>query len=170
MALRFLQVNTNHCARAQDLLYQSLAEWSVHVGVVSEPYFIPPRDNWIGDQSGGVAIVLQASEAVPSVDRVERGVAFVGALLGGMMIIAVYFSPNRSIADFETFLAQLDALIGQVHPHPVLVAGDFNAKSSAWGSPTTDARGEVLEEWAVAAGLIVLNQGTVRTCDHRVAL
>ncbi|KAA5586620.1 hypothetical protein F3H15_37360, partial [Pseudomonas aeruginosa] len=39
-----------------------------------------------------------------------------------------------------------------------------NAKSSAWGSPVTDHRGEVLEEWAVTTGLVVLNRGSEYTC------
>ncbi|XP_037303080.1 uncharacterized protein LOC119193535 [Manduca sexta] len=49
--------NINHCARAQDLLVQSLAQWSIHVAVVSEPYFVPPRDDWAGDSDGSVAVI-----------------------------------------------------------------------------------------------------------------
>ncbi|XP_046974642.1 uncharacterized protein LOC124540911 [Vanessa cardui] len=73
------------------------------------------------------------------------------------MTVGVYASPNRSLAEFEQLLVEVGALIGQASPNPVLVAGDFNAKSTAWGSPATDARGEALEEWAVSLGLAVIN-------------
>lgn len=53
----FLQGNINHYARAQDLLLQSMAEWSIHAAVVAEPYFIPTRDNWLGCADGLVAII-----------------------------------------------------------------------------------------------------------------
>ncbi|KMQ86989.1 reverse transcriptase, partial [Lasius niger] len=54
--------------------------------------------------------------------------------------------------------------IGRHLPGLVLVAGDLNAKSVVWGSPATNARGEVLEEWAAELGLLVLNRGSVHTC------
>ncbi|XP_046976621.1 uncharacterized protein LOC124542774 [Vanessa cardui] len=40
---------------------------------------------------------------------------------------------------------------------------DFNAKSTAWGSPVTDVRGEALEEWAVSLGLTPMNSGSEST-------
>lgn len=61
-------------------------------------------------------------------------------------------------------LVDVGALIGQTHLSSVLVAGDFNAKSSAWGSRVTDARGEALQEWAVSMGLEIMNRGSVSTC------
>lgn len=45
-----------------------------------------------------------------------------------------------------------------------MVLGDFNAKSTAWGSQRTDIRGQVLEQWAVETGLLLLNRGSVLTC------
>nr|XP_049691667.1 uncharacterized protein LOC126053518 [Helicoverpa armigera]XP_049704749.1 uncharacterized protein LOC126056273 [Helicoverpa armigera]XP_049706070.1 uncharacterized protein LOC126056578 [Helicoverpa armigera] len=156
--LHFLQGNINHCARAQDLLLQSMAEWSIDVAVVAEPYFIPARDNWLGCADGLVAII-GGTLTDPS-----RGRGWVAAVSGGIVIVGAYFSPNKSLADFEGFLVELGAVVGRHHPRPVLVLGDLNAKSSAWGSPVTDPRGEVLEEWAVTTGLVVLNRGSEYTC------
>ncbi|XP_046976479.1 uncharacterized protein LOC124542592 [Vanessa cardui] len=56
MALsRLLQANINHCARAQDLLLQSMAQWSwivcLDVAAVADPYFVPPRDDWVCDDN-----------------------------------------------------------------------------------------------------------------------
>ncbi|KZC14189.1 hypothetical protein WN55_06269 [Dufourea novaeangliae] len=43
---------------------------------------------------------------------------------------------------------------------PTLVLGDFNAKSTLWGGPRTDARGDAVEEWAASADLRLLNRGS----------
>lgn len=156
--IRFLQANINHCTRAQDLLVSSMAQWLINVAVVAEPYFIPPRENWAGDLDGLVAII-----GATLVD-VSRGHGWVAALVNGIVTIGAYFSPNRSLADFESFLVELGAVVGRSHPRPILLLGDLNAKSAAWGSPVTDPRGEVLEEWAITTGLAVLNRGSAYTC------
>ncbi|XP_026746967.1 uncharacterized protein LOC113508210 [Trichoplusia ni] len=154
----FLQGNINHSARAQDLLLQSMAEWSIDVAVVAEPYFVPARVNWLGCADGLVAII-GGTLIDPS-----RGRGWVAAVSDGIAVVGTYFSPNKSLADFEGFLVELGAVVNRYHPRPVLVLGDHNAKSSAWGSPVTDSRGEVLEEWAVTTGLVVLNRGSEYTC------
>ncbi|XP_029158398.1 uncharacterized protein LOC114940770 [Nylanderia fulva] len=48
-----------------------------------------------------------------------------------------------------------------------MVAGDFNAKSTAWGSPQTDWRGDEVEEWAAQCDLTLLNLGSEKTCVRR---
>ncbi|CAK1589890.1 unnamed protein product [Parnassius mnemosyne] len=121
----FLQGNINHCARAQDLLLQSMSEWSIHVAVVTEPYFIPARDNWLGCADGLVAIIGETL-----IDP-SRGRGWVAAVSGGIVVVGAYFSPNKSLADFEGFLVELGAVVGRYHPRPVLVLGDLNAKISA---------------------------------------
>ena len=163
-AIRFLQGNINHCAAAQDLLIQSMAQWSIDVAVVAEPYFVPPRDDWASDRDNTVAIILRASTGLPMFEQVVRGRGCVASLVADVAVVGVYFSPNRSLSEFERYLDDVGALIGQCHPRPVLVAGDLNAKSMAWGSPVTDARGGALEEWLVSTGLAVLNRGSVDTC------
>ncbi|XP_063838238.1 uncharacterized protein LOC135087403 [Ostrinia nubilalis] len=89
----------------------------------------------------------------------------VAALVGDIVIVGCYFSPNRSVAEFETFLAEAGTLLtGWGRPHEVLVAGDLNSKSQSWGSRVTDIRGELVEDWLVSHGLVVVNRGTVDTC------
>ncbi|XP_046976478.1 uncharacterized protein LOC124542591 [Vanessa cardui] len=124
MALRCLQANINHSARAQDLLVQNF----------------------------------------PTIEGVVKGKGCVLAFVGGVAIIGVYASPNRTLAEFERLLVEVGALVGQASPTPVLVAGNFNAKSTAWGSPVTDVRGEALKEWAVSLGLTPMNSGSESTC------
>ncbi|XP_063634805.1 uncharacterized protein LOC134805428 [Cydia splendana] len=111
MALKFVQVNLNHCLDAQDLLFQSMALWLAHVAILSEPYHIPQRDNWAGDHDGTAAIITQTATGSPPFEKVEKGKGFVAALLGGITVVSVYFSPNRSVAEFEAFLVEVGAVI-----------------------------------------------------------
>ncbi|XP_026331257.1 uncharacterized protein LOC113238638 [Hyposmocoma kahamanoa] len=60
-------------------------------------------------------------------------------------------SPLAVKAQFQAFLETLERAV-RAAPTPVLVMGDLNAKSAAWGSPVTNARGPELEDWAAALG------------------
>ncbi|XP_063545734.1 uncharacterized protein LOC134753725 [Cydia strobilella] len=111
-----------------------------------------------------VAIIAPAIAGSPAIEKTVRGRGFVLAVIGGLGIIGIYFSPRRVLSEFEQMLTEVGALIGQISPIPVLVARDFNAKSMAWGSPATDVREEVLEEWAISMRLTVLNTGSESTC------
>ncbi|CAH2055625.1 unnamed protein product, partial [Iphiclides podalirius] len=145
------QINLNHCAGAQDLLV---------VAEVAEPYCIPA--NWMGDATGTAAIYIPDGTTPLSVK--ERGNGFVAADWGKYTIFSVYFSPNKTLAELETLLGDMQAAIRRVAPRPVIVAGDFNAKNTAWGSPATDVRGIAVEDWATESGLALLNCGTAQTC------
>lgn len=68
-------------------------------------------------------------------------------------------SPNVSIVVFEAWLDGIGDCARRCAPRPIIVAGDFNAKSTAWGSLRSDVRGGLVEEWAEELGLILLNVG-----------
>lgn len=165
MALQFLQANLNHCARAQDLFVQSLAQGLINIGIVSEPYMIPNnRSDWIGDIDGFAALVVTHIDDSLSIGQTRKGRGCVAAKIGNMVVIGTYFSPNKTLTEFETFLAEVGSLVRWSRPHDVIVAGDFNAKSAIWGSSAPDVRGEVLVEWMAAHNLVPLNRGTEHTC------
>ena len=46
----------------------------------------------------------------------------------------------------------------------VLILGDFNDKSTLWGFPRTNPRGEAVAEWATELDLRLLNEGSKNTC------
>ncbi|XP_052743900.1 uncharacterized protein LOC128199244 [Bicyclus anynana] len=158
-----LQTNINHCAGAQDLLLQSIAQWQIDLAVACEPYFVPSQANWVGD-TDDLVVVVSANSAGPSLSAVERGPGYAVARWGEYIIVGVYFSPNRPLAEFEAFLDSVSEAVRRHNVGRTLVLGDFNAKSQAWGSPATDARGRAVQVWAVHQGLNLLNRGTTYTC------
>ncbi|CAG4936399.1 unnamed protein product [Colias eurytheme] len=165
MALRILQSNLNHCARAQDLLMQSLAQWSIHIGILSEPYAVlSERDNWVGDLDEVAALIITQGDGSPQICAHMKGHGCVAVKLTDMVVIGVYFSPNKTLAEFEAFLGEVNSMIQWGRPHQVVIAGDLNAKSALWGSSASDARGDILVEWLAAQNLVPLNQGNENTC------
>ncbi|CAG4927182.1 unnamed protein product [Colias eurytheme] len=143
----------------------SLAQWSVHLGILSEPYAVPGgRDNWIGDLDEVAAIVVTQAEGSPPIRAHMKGHGCVAVRLIDTVVIATYFSPNKTLPEFEAFLGEVGSLIQWGRPNKIIVAGDLNAKSVAWGSSASDARGDVLVEWLAAQNLVSLNQGTEHTC------
>ncbi|XP_063545742.1 uncharacterized protein LOC134753733 [Cydia strobilella] len=150
--LEVFQCNLNHCVRAQDLMIQYMAEWEVAAAVLAEPYYVPPQSNWVGDRDGMVAIVAPAMGGLP-LSRVSSGPGYAMAKLGDIVLVGVYFSPNKPLREFEAYLERLGRAVAGAAPSPIIVLGDFNAKCVAGGSPSTDPRGAALLDWLAGLGL-----------------
>ncbi|OWR44217.1 reverse transcrpitase [Danaus plexippus plexippus] len=155
--------NLNYCARSQDLLDHYAAQWSIDMDMVCEPYRVLPRDNWIGNVDSTVALVFGPNIAPPCFGGTIKGRDYVGGKLGSVTVLGVYFSPNRPLAQFEAFLLQLTSVVNGA-TDPVIVAGDFNAKSALWGCAATDARGRAMERWMASTDLLPVSRGSVSTC------
>ncbi|KAJ0182732.1 hypothetical protein K1T71_002101 [Dendrolimus kikuchii] len=112
-----------------------MAQWGIQLAVVAEPYYVPPRSDWAGDLDGSVAIIVRTAAACPPLAGVVKGQGYVAATIGEMVVLGGYFSPNRRLADFEGWIEEVGTVVARSRPRPVLVLGDFNAKSVAWGSP-----------------------------------
>ncbi|CAF4899290.1 unnamed protein product [Pieris macdunnoughi] len=93
-----------------------------------------------------------------------QGRGCVALKIGRIAVIGVYFSPNKTLAEFETFLSELGCLVSWCRPLDLIVAGDFNAKSTVWGSAVSDERGDALLDWLATQNLVSLNRGNVQTC------
>jgi hypothetical protein len=146
---------------------QVMAEWGISVAVVAEPWCVPPQPNWVGATDGSVALVAPAVGDFPPLVGIERGQGFAAAEWEKIVIVGAYFSPNRPLPAFERFLEELGGVIRRAAPKPVMLLGDLNAKSAAWGSPVTTVRGTALFDWSVALGLVVINRGNAQTCVRR---
>lgn len=86
----------------------------------------------------------------------------VTVLLGNILIIGVYFYPNRPVFELKEFLSEVEEIISQESSHPIGPARDLYVKSQAWGSPATNARGSALKDWLeIKTGCLEL-----RLCKH----
>ncbi|XP_026828426.1 uncharacterized protein LOC105275209 [Ooceraea biroi] len=134
------------------------------LGIASEPYRVPrEHPNWASDRGGSVAIHRSPIGGSPPMTTLESGRGYVAVEFAGIAVVGCYVSPNWGLAQFGGFLAEVGGCVGRCAPRPVLVAGDFNAKSRVWGSPRSHARGETLVDWAASLGLCILNTGSEGT-------
>ncbi|XP_020298461.1 uncharacterized protein LOC109862737 [Pseudomyrmex gracilis] len=158
-----LQGNLNHAREAQDLLVHSFAELDGCLAVAAEPHSVPDHPSWLGSKDGSVALHFRWGHASTFFSFLEKGEGFVACEWGELVIVGCYFSPTRPFHEFEEFLNGLERVIRRLQPRPLLVLGDFNAKSVTWGSPRTDVRGRALEECMAACGFATVIEGTQHT-------
>ncbi|XP_029173718.1 uncharacterized protein LOC114942512 [Nylanderia fulva] len=140
-----------------------MAERSCGLGIVAEPYRVPSK-NWVQSTDGLAAITRRNTPDSPPLNLIGAHKGIVTASWGPIIVISVYLPPSLKNEDFGGRLRILEREIARHHPKPVIIAGDFNAKSTAWGSPRTDWRGNEVEEWAAQCDLVLLNEGSVQTC------
>lgn len=161
---RVLQINLNHSILPQNLFVQHMAEWGIDLAVVSEPY--RASSHWIGDEGGSVAVVGRLGQGTLPLTPVSAGRGWVVALWGEILVAGVYASPALTLHELETLLDSVGGVLRSPPARLALVMGDFNSKSQHWGSPITNAKGSLVEDWAEELNLVILNRGTEPTCRH----
>lgn len=77
-------------------------------------------------------------------------------------LTSIYFEPDKPV---EPYLDHLKEIVAKNGSKPIIVGGDANAKSTWWGSPTVDRRGEEVCGTLGELGLHVLNAGEIPTFD-----
>ena len=161
---RLLQINVDGGRQAQDLAFATARELGADLLLLNEPYRCGTlADGWYCDTAAKAAIVVvNGAYAVEGTALIpEEG--FTWLRVRGITVFCCYWSPNpRRAVEFDGFLARLDACVRGVRG-PVIVAGDFNAKSPEWGHPVEDDKGSRLAELAASLRLAVLNRGRVPT-------
>ena len=135
--MRVIQLNTNHCATAQDLLLQTICELKVDVAIICEQYKDLNKNVWERDTTGRAAVWACSNCAIEEGMKQQQD-GYARAKIGGVFIYSCYASPNIPIEDFARFV---DNLVRDVSCHnPVIIGGDFNAWAVEWGSQRTNAR------------------------------
>ncbi|XP_072375467.1 uncharacterized protein [Diabrotica undecimpunctata] len=154
---RFLQTNLGRARLAHDLALETATRRNIDVLIVSEPNLRVVREKgWHADEAGDVAVYIRNRKL--RIYAIDAHDGYVTIRMERMNVICCYISPNITMDAYE---ARLDEIMneGRRLGGEFLVLGDFNAKSSEWGSPVTDARGRMLTDWVSALDLVVLNTG-----------
>lgn len=103
---------------------------------------------------GGIATYIRNDVQYSKVEYLEGvdGISVhVHTTYGTIQIVNLYISPSAHFN--ESFLQELFDL------EDIFICGDFNAKSTLWGSPKSDTRGKSLENILQKSNLVVLNTG-----------
>jgi len=152
--IRLLQVNLNHSRGAHDLLVAKSREWLINVAVVAEPYRELPQG--LTSTCGGAAIAWLGAAASP-LRLLRRGAGYVAASWGNHTVIAVYFPPSMGVPAVTRSFDEIGVLVRGMRPARAIIAGDFNAKARAWGSPAANPKGHHVLGWAAETGLAIWN-------------
>lgn len=159
--LGILQCNLNHCWAAQDLLEQHILDLQVGLCVVAEP--IPESIHWFRSEDSRAAIRWSPEVLSDICTLVKKGQHYVIVKCRDFLILSCYIPPNVSLEVFSDFLDEISEALEDLD-NRIILCGDFNSKSTLWGSPVTDTRGEHVEEWASVHDLRLMNIGNVPTC------
>ena len=117
-------------------------------------YNVLRRDRSDGTCTGGVIILIR-KEIVYSTVKIFKDIEGISVIVntdsGSLEIINVYL-PNS--------LPLLDKVLFDIfNKERVLICGDFNAKSTVWGSEVSDFRGKRIERILYETDKVVLNTG-----------
>ncbi|CAK9820189.1 Putative 115 kDa protein in type-1 retrotransposable element R1DM [Anthophora quadrimaculata] len=129
---------------AQNLLEKNLTILDADVVVVSEPYRV--LGDWFSDIAGDSAIIVKDKFLrirCKGSSGYARGIVAVD--FAEFSVVGCYVSPNISLESYAEFLDRVEVACRD-RKGDVLVAGDFNAKATAWGAGTTDRKGQVVLE------------------------
>ncbi|CAG2219008.1 unnamed protein product [Mytilus edulis] len=107
---------------------------------------------------GGVAIYVSIqvnfSQLNFNTDNIEVVGVSVNCQNNKINIVNVYRPPNQDIK-FDEYQEVLHNLSDNI-----VLLGDFNSRSSMWGSSTTDSNGNIIEKVIDQNNMIILNDGT----------
>ena len=166
--LRIRQVNLNRSKAALDLLLREAREHKTDILSIQEPNLrriAACRNAYCDGKLDSAIIVCNPEEIV--LKKVGRGDGYVFLELREYVIFSCYFSPNKNATEFSTFLDNINGEVSANAGKPVIICGDFNAKSHLWGSGIQDKRGELLEEMMAACDLMTANVGSAPTFIRR---
>ena len=158
--MKFVQLNLNHCKVAQDVLVQTVHEASIDVAILCEQYKNMDGCNWSADRTGKAAIWI-CGRRITQMSTNNPVAGFVRVETAGLHIYSCYAPPSATNEEFECFL---DQLVADVRLRkPVIIAGDFNAWATEWGSKETNRRGMSLLEAFSSMDVVLFNAGDTST-------
>ncbi|XP_070144861.1 uncharacterized protein [Drosophila kikkawai] len=152
-----VNLRPEHARRAaQDLLSQTAIEQRIDIAILSEPYKAKPEGVWQQSADGGAAIWSCGQPPEHLSQRASRP-GYARAKCQATTIYSCYLPPSMHIDAFKDVIQEIaqDAR-GR---SPVIIAGDFNAWSTTWGSTATTQRGTALLDALATLDVCLLNDG-----------
>lgn len=156
-----VQVNLNHCWGAHDMLQQFMKSRNIYIAMITEPVYIP--DTWASSNDKKAAI-FWVKDLKVRVKTVFKGEEFIAVEINDLILISCYISPKLKLVEFSEVLDRLKQRMQILGKQQIILCGDFNAHSKAWGSAFTGCKGSILEKWMEANNLILINVGEKPTC------
>lgn len=175
IVIKVLQLHMHTANAAHSTLEQRVKDEDVHICILSEvnknksTNKAKHEQGWIAEESGDTAIWWTGRNRQVKVEDIRRGRGFTRVTLtGGLQIMSCYSSPNDNIDNgFVNCLDDIAQQINQNRHDSWLIAGDFNAWSTEWGSASTTRRGRELEDLMSKCGLFAMNDGNTPTFRSR---
>jgi len=82
--------------------------------------------------------------------------------------VSCYAPPSWDSGGYNTLLERVGVIVDDIRRDApdalIIMAGDFNARSPAWGDTRRNLKGQPLEDWMSGHGLSSLNVGRASTC------
>lgn len=154
--MKVLQLNLNHCVAAQDLLQQTIFERKYDLAILCEQHHDLNDFSWAADETQKAAIWVTNGKMYQEKLKTPKN-GFTWLRLDGIYFFSCYIPPSWELDHFERTIIELVAE-ARVR-HPAVIAGDFNAWSTAWGSTHTNTRGRILTECMATLNMELLNNG-----------
>lgn len=161
--MKILQLNLNHCEAAQNLLTQAVRDLGIDICILSEPYRNMNTRSWISDARSRAAVWVCGKKFVEETPKAAK-TGFSWVRLEGICVFSVYAPPSATQDEFEDLLHNLADEARGRRPH--IIAGDFNAWATDWGSRVTNRRGEALLDFATSLEVTLLNTGAIPTFNR----
>ncbi|KAG5861807.1 hypothetical protein JTB14_031497 [Gonioctena quinquepunctata] len=155
--MTILQTNLGRNRAAHDAAFATATEIDADIIVVSEPNKnICNGRGWYADTAKDVAVYIRNNRIC--IQKIQKFEGHLTIEFPSFTLFSVYLSPNITREDYSDKLQNIMEKARRCQSEKI-IAGDFNAKSAEWGSPTTDARGTILMDWTSTLNLIVQNRG-----------
>lgn len=161
--INFIQVNLNGSWFAHQLLAQSVSQSNVDILILGEPYA-----RFYGDARMCFSVDRKAAVGTTSGtgfihDDCGSGQGFAWIRVGDLSVFNCYWKPGTTLAEYETFLGDLDQALRARGETRLKVGGDFNAWNTEWGSRSNNPRRELLSDFSASLDLILANTGDTPT-------
>ena len=127
-----IQINMDRSRTTLNLVHRYARDEDIHLIIIAEPNKKAAiSQGWYADEKLDAAIVVPSGKL--AVKKHGRGSGYVWVETTCMAVYSCYISPSVDLKAATLYMAKLANDIRR-HNRPVIVAGDFNAKSTGWGS------------------------------------